>query len=85
MPSPDLLCGASDLLSSASEMMRGAAPAARRGASRAADVGPEALTQLVSLATSQVTGCSGASATLWQAGSLRSLPRATLIWPSWPG
>jgi hypothetical protein len=58
----DPLRGASDLLRRASEMVPGAAP--RRGGVSAS--APEALTQLVSLATSQVTGCSGASATLWQ-------------------
>ena len=64
MPNPNLLCGASDLLSSASEMMRGA-DLLPGGASAPAS---EALSQLVSVATSQVTGCSGASATLWRGG-----------------
>ena len=60
----DLPRSVSDLLRSASEMVRGA----DRLLGRASASASEALSQLVSLATSQVTGCSGASATLWQDG-----------------
>ena len=65
-----LLCGASDLLSSASEMMRGETCCRAEPAPAS-----EALSQLVSVATSQVTGCSGASATLWRGGEAGVLCR----------
>jgi hypothetical protein len=74
----ELLRSASQLLHSASQPLRGASRPLRgasrplRGASRplrGADApAPETLGQLVRLAASQVTGCSGASATLWQDG-----------------
>jgi hypothetical protein len=64
MPSPDLPREAADLLRSASQLLcvastlpRGAGPPA-----------PQTLVQLVQLAAGEVTGCSGASATLWQDG-----------------
>ena len=60
----ELLRGASYLLRSARELLRGADPLPGGVSSSA----PGALTRLVGLATSQVTGCSGASATLWQDG-----------------
>lgn len=82
MPGPDLpqeaaelLRSASRLLHSASQPLRGAsqplrgASQPRRGASQPLSApAPETLGQLVRLAASQVTGCSGASATLWQDG-----------------
>jgi hypothetical protein len=78
MPSPDLppeaaelLRSASRLLQSASQLLRGASQP-RSGASQplspAGTPAPQTLGQLVQLAASQVTGCSGASATLWQDG-----------------
>ena len=60
----DLLRSASDLLRSPGGTVRGADPPPS-GVSVSA---PEALSQLVALAASRVTGCSGASATLWQDG-----------------
>jgi hypothetical protein len=71
MPSPDLPPEAAELLRSASQLLHSASQPLR-GASqplRGADApAPETLGQLVRLAASQVTGCSGASATLWQDG-----------------
>ena len=78
MPSPDLpqetaellrgpsqlLRSTSGLLRSASQPLRGASQPLRGTGAPAA----ETLGQLVRLAVSQVTGCSGASATLWQDG-----------------
>ncbi len=60
----DLLRSAGDLLRRASEMVSGAHPLP----GGVTEPAPEALSQLVSLAASQVTGCSGASAALWQDG-----------------
>ncbi|MCW2910884.1 MAG: hypothetical protein JWL68_5673 [Actinomycetia bacterium] len=57
MASPDLPREAAELLHSASELLSSAGPPA-----------PETLGQLVRLAASEVPGCSGASATLWQDG-----------------
>jgi hypothetical protein len=78
MPSPDLPPEAAELLRSARQLLHSArqllhsASQLLRGASqplRGADApAPETLGQLVRLAASQVTGCSGASATLWQDG-----------------
>jgi hypothetical protein len=78
MPSPDLPPEAAELLRSARQLLHSAsqllhsASQPLRGASqplRGADApAPETLGQLVRLAASQVTGCSGASATLWQDG-----------------
>ena len=73
-----LLHSASQPLRGASQPLRGAsqplreASQPRSGASQplrpAGTPAPETLGQLVRLAASQVTGCSGASATLWQDG-----------------
>jgi len=78
MPSPDLPPEAAELLRSASRLLHSAsqplreATQPRSGASQplrpAGTPAPETLGQLVRLAASQVTGCSGASATLWQDG-----------------
>jgi hypothetical protein len=78
MPSPDLPQEAAELLRSASRLLHSASQPLRganqpgRGASQplsaAGTPAPETLGQLVRLAASQVTGCSGASATLWQDG-----------------
>jgi hypothetical protein len=78
MPSPDLPPEAAELLRSASRLLHSATQPLRgasqplRGASQplrpAGTPAPETLGQLVRLAASQVTGCSGASATLWQDG-----------------
>ena len=78
MPSPDLPQGAAELLRSASRLLLSAgqplhsAGQPLRGASQppgaAGTPAPETLGQLVRLAAIQVTGCSGASATLWQDG-----------------
>ena len=78
MPSPDLpqeaaelLRSASRLLLSAGQPLRGASQplsGASQPLSAAGTPAPETLGQLVRLAASQVTGCSGASATLWQDG-----------------
>jgi hypothetical protein len=57
MASPDLPREAAELLHSASELLSRPRPPA-----------PETLGQLVRLAASEVPGCSGASATLWQDG-----------------
>ncbi len=57
MASPDLPREAAELLHSASELLSSPRPPA-----------PETLGQLVRLAASEVPGCSGASATLWQDG-----------------
>ena len=78
MPSPDLPQEAAELLRSASRLLLSAGQPLR-GASQplsgvsqplsaAGTPAPETLGQLVRLAASQVTGCSGASATLWQDG-----------------
>ena len=71
MPSPDLPQEAAELLRSASRLLLSAGQPPR-GASQplsaAGTPAPETLGQLVRLAASQVTGCSGASATLWQDG-----------------
>ena len=71
MPSPDLPQGAAELLRSASRLLHSSSQPLR-GASQplsaAGTPAPETLGQLVRLAASQVTGCSGASATLWQDG-----------------
>ena len=71
MPSPDLPREAAELLRSASRLLLSAGQPLR-GASQplraAGTPAPETLDQLVQLAASQVTGCSGASATLWQDG-----------------
>ena len=78
MPSPDLPPEAAELLRSASRLLLSAGQPPR-GASQplsgvsqplsaAGTPAPETLGQLVRLAASQVTGCSGASATLWQDG-----------------
>jgi len=64
MPSPDLPREAADLLRSASQLLCGASMLPRGGGTSA----PETLGQLVRLAASEVPGCSGASATLWQDG-----------------
>jgi hypothetical protein len=74
----ELLRNASRLLLSAGQPLRGASQPPRgesqplRGPSQprtgAGTPAPETLGQLVRLAASQVTGCSGASATLWQDG-----------------
>jgi hypothetical protein len=58
------LHSASQPLSGVSQPVRGAS----QPASAAGTPADEALGQLVRLAASQVTGCSGASATLWQDG-----------------
>jgi hypothetical protein len=78
MPSPDLPQEAAELLRSASRLLASASQPLRcasqppRGVSQplpGADApAPESLGQLVRLAARQVTGCSGASATLWQNG-----------------
>ena len=78
MPSPDLpqeaaelLRSASRLLLSAGQPLRGASQplsGASQPLSAAGTPAPETLGQLVRLAASQVSGCSGASATLWQDG-----------------
>jgi hypothetical protein len=78
MPSPDLPPEAAELLRSASRLLLSAGQPLRgasqplRGASQplsaAGAPAPETLGQLVRLAAIQVTGCSGASATLWQDG-----------------
>ncbi len=78
MPSPDLPQEAAELLRSASRLLLSAGQPPR-GASQplsgisqplsaAGTPAPETLGQLVRLAASQVSGCSGASATLWQDG-----------------
>lgn len=71
MPSPDLPQEAAELLRSASRLLLSASQPLR-GASQplsaAGRPAPETLGQLVRLAATQVTGCSGASATLWQDG-----------------
>jgi hypothetical protein len=71
MPSPDLPQEAAELLRSASRLLLSAGqplPGASQPLSAAGTPAPETLGQLVRLAASQVTGCSGASATLWQDG-----------------
>jgi hypothetical protein len=78
MASPDLppeaaelLRSASRLLQSASQPLRGASqprPGASQPLHGAGAPAPETLGQLIRLAAIQVTGCSGASATLWQDG-----------------
>ena len=78
MPSPDLPQEAAELLRSASRLLlsagqppRGASQplsGASQPLSAAGTPAPETLDQLVRLAASQVSGCSGASATLWQDG-----------------
>jgi hypothetical protein len=65
------LRGASQPLHSASQPLSGRSQPVRgasQPASAAATPADETLGQLVRLAASQVTGCSGASATLWQDG-----------------
>jgi hypothetical protein len=65
------LRGASQPLHSASRPLSGVSQPVRgasQPASAAGTPADEALGQLVRLAASQVTGCSGASATLWQDG-----------------
>jgi hypothetical protein len=57
MASPDLPPEAAELLHGGSELLSSPGPPA-----------PETLGQLVRLAASEVPGCSGASATLWQDG-----------------
>ena len=78
MPSPDLPQEAAELLRSASRLLLSASqplpaasqplPGTSQPLSAAGTPAPETLGQLVRLAASQVTGCSGASATLWQDG-----------------
>jgi hypothetical protein len=71
MPSPDLPQEAAELLRSASRLLLSAGQplgGASQPLSAAGTPAPETLDQLVRLAASQVTGCSGASATLWQDG-----------------
>ena len=78
MPSPDLPQEAAELLRSASRLLlsagqppRGASQplsGASQPLSAAGTPAPETLGQLVRLAATQVSGCSGASATLWQDG-----------------
>jgi hypothetical protein len=69
MRSPDLPQEAAELLRSASRLLHSASQP-RRGASQplrgAGAPVTETLGELVRLAASQVTGCSGASAALWQ-------------------
>jgi hypothetical protein len=69
MPNPDLLSDAGDVLRGAGELLRGAD--LLPGGAMASVSG--ALSQLVTLATSQVPGCSGASAALWRGGELAVL------------
>jgi hypothetical protein len=78
MPSPDLPQEAAELLRSASRLLLSAGQplydagqplhGASQPLSTAGTPAPETLGQLVRLAAIQVTGCSGASATLWQDG-----------------
>ena len=66
-----LLHSASRLLHSASQPLSGASQplsGVRQPVSAAGTPADETLGQLVRVAASQVTGCSGASATLWQDG-----------------